>query len=271
MLKCIMSLILCVVTSSAISAEEKMVALWSTDGKFYFFGVNSGTIYFGPYESAYDYSEGYAPVHDKSAGGWVYQDETGVRLKLGPYLQAYPFKQGIAPVQREDGWFYINKKGDLLSGPYKLALPFYEHCALILKNGSSNYSLVDLNFDILLDGLDISPLIAHGGVGDGGIWTVKKDGMWRFWHPSSGFLAGNIEADSVSPNRFGIARFGTGGERFGYISTVTGEILKDGPLGLSNHMGSWYASQKTNGKWEVVVATEDYRFGDFSRIGPLDG
>ncbi len=89
----------------------------------------------------------------KKLGRYYYQDQEG-RLygsKEGKgFVEAEPFSEGLALVQKEDGkFYYIDKTGKEIAGPYRQAFGFSDGLALVQKEGEELY-YVDKTFKKIL-------------------------------------------------------------------------------------------------------------------------
>ena len=110
------------------SMSEEMMRI-EEDGKYGYYQLKGKTRIEPQYEEAYDFSEGLAAVCMKDEGEWKvvngvpervryiewgYIDKTGKMAFDEKYRSAEPFYEGLARVRTEDGYGYIDKKGDVV-------------------------------------------------------------------------------------------------------------------------------------------------------------
>jgi hypothetical protein len=69
-------------------------------------------------------SNGIAVIYDAGAGGWRYLSKDGKIINQRAYEYAYPFRFGHAYMGERDGMYLINKKAEIVLGPYDDAIPF---------------------------------------------------------------------------------------------------------------------------------------------------
>lgn len=241
-------------------AQDRLVALWDIDGKFYFYNVESGVKKLGPYQSAHDFSEGYAAVFDEAKGGWVYINVAGEWDGLGPYLDAHPISDQKKCVMYADGWYFIDVIGEKLSGPYAEAFPFQSGVAVVRPKEAEHYSIINDDFNVVLNGLTFSPRHGHGSV-----WTVHKNERWFFWSAQSGVISKVFDVDELGPAKYGMAWFRRG-DSYGYVSLNSGDVVLDGYGGVTPHFGSWHAVKDKDG-WDIEFKyrhTEHDKFSYFS-------
>lgn len=86
---------------------------------------------FGPFDGAHNFRYGVASVQKNNV--WFFIDLRG-EMVAGGFKEAFSFNEGLAPVKREDDqWYYIDHTGYEILGPYDFADEFSEKLAVIRK------------------------------------------------------------------------------------------------------------------------------------------
>ncbi len=120
-----------------------------------------------------EFSDGFAVVYDASAGGWRYLTKDGKIINQRAYEYAYPFRYGHAWMGERDGMYLINKKTEVVLGPYDDMVPFAPAPVIpYIKN--SFFGLLNLK-----NGEELTPAIySEISALHNGYAAVRSDNGW---------------------------------------------------------------------------------------------
>lgn len=94
------------------SLEERMFYGYSPDTVWSRFVNKKGDYISDGYQSAYDFSEGFAAV--KKNGKWGFINSSGILICACKWEEVRSFKEGMAGVKAKGQWGFINRNGDLV-------------------------------------------------------------------------------------------------------------------------------------------------------------
>lgn len=207
------------------------------------------------------FCEGLCAVQTTENGPWGYIDTSG-RLVIEPQFDlAQWFSEGLAVVRNADGWYFIDKTGATVLGPFDGAFSFYGGLARVNDDSQGRPRLIDKDGDWIpeVEGPGGSRLSIEGGFFEDLAVAYTLIGEPDGAPPS---LAGYVDASGalVIEQRFnvagdfseGLAAVGVGENddimKYGYIDKTGAWVIQP---------QFWLANPFTEGLARVAVKVED--------------
>lgn len=197
-----------------------------------------------------EFSDGLAPVKEKSKGKWGFIDKQGNLVIDYQYTSVYGFREGLACVQTSDGgsWGYIDTTGNVvIPVKYDHVTYFSPEGVALVTIGSTGY-LIDKTGAVLLE----TDYESSGECSEGRI-NVKKDEKWGYID-TEGNLIIDCQYDVTGHFSEGLA-WVRKGDKSGYIDpqgNVVIDFIYDSSYNNSSTFTNGYAAAQKDGKFGLI-------------------
>jgi hypothetical protein len=102
------------------------------------------------FEQVSPYVEGLSAVRDKNSLLFGFKDYCGNLVIPCLFDDYYCFSEGLAPVKQKSKWGYINTNGDYVCAPkFIKATKFDKGLALVIEKKGEKLKIIDKNFKII--------------------------------------------------------------------------------------------------------------------------